>query len=344
MSNQGQANGQSLEGCKEQQYVINTLQLENGQELNEARINFVTLGTPHHDSRGQITNAVLLIHGTASNWRAYTDQWWCNCMYGAGQPLDLEQTFVVISDNLGAGKSSKPSDGLRMHFPRYRHSDVARAQHHLIHDHLGIQQLQAVIGISYGGRLSWQWAIQHPSALKGVIPMIASPFPSAGRRGMQDFLGQEALLLDPSWQGGNYEEQPKNFLLSLMAYWVFVDGSQHLWNVAPTRKQSMRYLPKLAQKLAANLDANDWIYQLRVNDDFNAAASLDRLTAHVLAIELDGDEMVPSELGQIAQARQILGASSDYALIKDAGRGHSALPIVMPDIAPRIGQFLQNLN
>ncbi len=329
---------------QEQQYVIDNLVLENGQHLEGARINFVTLGTPERDSNGRISNAVLLIHGTAGNWRVYADTWWTRAMYGAGQPLDLERTFVVISDNLGAGRSSKPSDGLRMRFPRYGHSDVVQAQHRLISEHLGIAQLRAVIGSSYGGRLSWQWAIQHPTALRGVIPLIASPFANAGRRGMQDYLGQEPLLSDPSWQGGDYEQQPRNFRLALMAYWVFLDGAQHLWEVAPTREQALRYLPDLANKLAANLDANDWIYQLRVNDDFDAGHALDRIKARVLAIELEGDEMVPVELGQIEQVKQLLGKHIEYLLIKDGGRGHSALPQVITTIAPRIGEFLQGLG
>ena len=329
---------------KEQLYVIDDLVLENGQHLKDARINFVTLGTPQRDANGCINNAVLLIHGTASNWRAYADSWWTKAMYGPGQPLDLERTFVVISDNLGAGHSSKPSDGLRMTFPRYQHSDVVEAQHRLISEHLGIAQLCAAIGSSYGGRLCWQWAIQHPTALRGVIPMIASPFANAGRRGMQDYLGQEPLLSDPSWQGGEYAQQPRNFRLALMAYWVFLDGAQHLWEVAPTRAQALHYLPELAIKLAASLDANDWIYQLRVNDDFDAASSLDRITAQVLAIELEGDEMVPVELGQIDQVKQRLGERIDYLLIKDSGRGHSALPHVINKVAPRIGAFLQGLD
>ena len=169
-------------------HLIDNFQFESGQTLALARINYTTLGTPQLDSSGLIQNAVLLIHGTASNWRIYTQDWWANSMYGPGQPLDLGQTFVIISDNIGAGGSSKPSDGLRMNFPSYQHGDVVRAQHDLVTNHLGINQLRAVIGSSFGGRLAWQWAIQYPQAAKSIIPMVASPFPLAGRRGMQDYL------------------------------------------------------------------------------------------------------------------------------------------------------------
>jgi len=330
---------------EQKQICIEHFEFQSGEVLKSLKINYVTLGTPQHDANGSICNAVLLVHGTAGNWLTYAQKWWTSNMYGPGQPLDLDHTFVVISDNIGAAKSSKPSDGLRMDFPRYTHADVVKAQHHLVHHHLGIQRLHAVMGSSYGGRLTWQWAVQYPDTVKGVIPMIASPFPNAGRRGMQDFLGLEPLLIDPTWNGGDYEQQPRNFPLALMAFWVFVDGAEHLWNVAPTRERSWSYLPDLAKKIAANLDANDWIYELRVNDDFNAAASLESIRAKVLVIELSGDEMVPAELGHLEQAKQILGDRIDYVKIRAvSGYGHSSLPQTIQNYTPRIHHFIRSLD
>lgn len=328
----------------ERAFVIQNFAFESGQTLDEVHINFVTLGTPKRDSDGSIVNGILLVHGTGSDWRAFAANWWTKNMFGPGQPLDLNNTFVVISDNLGAGASSKPSDGLRMKFPEYRHSDVVNAQHLLVKECLGIQRLHAVMGSSYGGRLSWQWAVQHPRSIKGVVTMIASPFPAAGRRGMQDSLGLEPLMIDPSWNGGDYEQQPQNLPLALMGYWVFVDGAHHLWRLAPTREGSLAYLPDLAKKLAAKIDANDWIYQLRVNNHFDVAASLDSIEAQVLAIELDGDEMVPVELGQMEEVKGRLGERVEYLLLNDTGRGHSALPSLIQHIGPRIGQFLSKLS
>jgi homoserine acetyltransferase len=52
-----------------------------------------------------------------------------DALYGAGEPLDLSHYFLVIPDVIGAGDSSKPSDGLRAHFPRYGYKDQVRAQH-----------------------------------------------------------------------------------------------------------------------------------------------------------------------------------------------------------------------
>ena len=328
----------------EKLHLIRNIEFDGGQTLAQARINYVTLGTPQHDSNGHINNAVLLIHGTASSWHMYAEKWWSSHMYGPGQPLDLRNTFIIISDNIGAGSSSKPSDGMRMGFPSYQHSDVVRAQHDLVTNKLGIQQLRAVIGSSYGGRLTWQWGIQYPDAVKGIIPMIASPFALAGRRGMQDYLGIEPLLLDPTWDGGNYNEPPRNFPLAIMAYWVFMSGVNHLWNAAPTRERSQQHLPRLAEKIAAKLDANDWIYQLRANDEFNVAPKLEEIQAQVLAIAVDGDEMVAVELGHLDEAKRRLGDKMDIVLAKDSGRGHAALQHEVGAYAPKINQFLKSLD
>jgi len=54
-------------------------------------------------------------------------------------------------DALGAGKSTKPSDGMRATFPRYNYDDMVLAQYRLVTEHLGIKRLRLVMGNSMGG-------------------------------------------------------------------------------------------------------------------------------------------------------------------------------------------------
>jgi homoserine O-acetyltransferase len=339
------ATGDYVALAKENSDVIKNFMFANGETLPELRINYVTWGNPKSDSAGHITNAVLLCHGTAGSWRSFASPWWANKLYGPRQPLDLTKYFVIASDALGAGKSSKPSDGLRMQFPTYTHADVVHAQYLLLTQGLRVQHLQAVMGISYGGRLAWQWGVQYPEFMRGIVPLIASPFPNAGRRGMQDFLGIEPLLRDPTWNHGVYTEQPRNLPLAIMTFWVFVDGAGHLWEVAPTREQAWQYLPDLAKRVGQNLDANDWIYQLRVSDGYDVASQLDRIKAHVLVVNMAGDEMVPVELGHIERALEKLGDKAEYVLVKEAaGYGHAAVSQTVDIYGPKIGAFLQQLE
>jgi homoserine O-acetyltransferase len=331
--------------AKEGSYVIKNFTFTSGERLDELRIQYATWGEPKKDRDGHITNAILLCHGTTGSWQSFARPWWAANMYSPEQPLDLAQYFVIASDAIGSGKSSKPSDGLRMNFPKYRHDDVVKAQHILLTEGLGVRHLHAVIGISFGGRQAWQWSVQYPEFMRGIVPIASSPFPNAGRRGMQDALGIEPLLRDPTWNQGAYTEQPRNLPLAMMAFWVFIDGVGHLWDVAPTRERSFQYLSELAKQLAQNLDANDWIYQLRVNDGFDAYSQLERVNARVLVINMAGDEMVPVDLGHLEKAMQKLGAKAEYLLVKEAaGYGHLAVGQTIDIFGPKIGAFVRKLE
>ena len=131
-----------------------------------------------------------------------------------------------------------------------------------------------------------------------------------------------------------------------MTYWIFMSGVNHLWRAAPTRELALRHLPRLAKKIAAKLDANDWIYQLRANDTFNAAQSLEAIEAQVLAVVIDGDEMVPVELGQLEEARRILAEKMEIVEISDSGtgKGHTSLQHVLQACAQKINEFLKLLD
>src|SRR5262245_6478252 len=148
--------------AKESTFVVKDFGFVSGERLAELRINYATWGEPKRDSAGKITNAILLCHGTMGSWRSFAS-WWATAMFGPGQPLDTSRYFVIASDSIGTGKSSKPSDGLRMGFPKYRLDDVVHAQKRLA-EALDVQELVAVVGVSYGGRQAWQWGVQYPEA------------------------------------------------------------------------------------------------------------------------------------------------------------------------------------
>jgi pimeloyl-ACP methyl ester carboxylesterase len=50
----------------------------------------------------------------------------------AGAVLDADRYYIILPDNIGHGRSSKPSDGLRATFPNYRFADMLRTDfvHH----------------------------------------------------------------------------------------------------------------------------------------------------------------------------------------------------------------------
>src|SRR5256886_5322133 len=102
-------------------------------------------------------------------------------------------------------------------------------------------------------------------------------------------------------------------------------------------------LPLLAKQITQNLDANDWIYQLRVNDGFDAYSQLERVKARVLGINMARDEVVPIEPGHIAKASAKLGPKAEYLLVRAAaGYGHATVGQTVDVYAPKLGEFLTN--
>ena len=66
---------------------------------------------------GRVTDVVLLLHGTGGSGRQFLAPQFADVLFGPGQLLDENRYYIVMVDNVGHGKSSKPSDRMRAHFP-----------------------------------------------------------------------------------------------------------------------------------------------------------------------------------------------------------------------------------
>ncbi len=93
--------------------VVKDFRLASGETLPELRIHYRTLGKPQTDAKGVVRNAVLVLHGTTGQGGNFINAVFAGELFGKGQPLDAERYFIILPDNLGHGKSTKPSDGLR---------------------------------------------------------------------------------------------------------------------------------------------------------------------------------------------------------------------------------------
>ena len=116
-----------------------------------------TLGSPHRNSAGQIDNAVMVLHGSGGSGKNFLVPLFADELYGPGQPLDLIRYYVILPANLGHGGSSKPSDGMHMHFPKYDYDDMVLAQHRMLTEGLGVTHLRLIMGTSMGCIISFVW-------------------------------------------------------------------------------------------------------------------------------------------------------------------------------------------
>ena len=99
-------------------FVSKDFVFSTGEKLAELRLHYTTLGRPVKNSAGVVTNAVLIMHGTGGSGRGFLSQTFAGMLFGAGQMLDATKYYIILPDDIGHGRSSKPSDGMKMKFPR----------------------------------------------------------------------------------------------------------------------------------------------------------------------------------------------------------------------------------
>jgi homoserine O-acetyltransferase len=308
----------------EQDVVLKDFSLRDGETLAELKIHVTTLGQPHRNAAGQIDNAVMVLHGTGgSGWQFLRPQF-ADELYGPGQPLDIRRTYVILPDNIGHGKSSKPSDGLKMRFPKYDYDDMVEAQHRMLVEGLGVTHLKLIMGTSMGCMHSFVWGETYPDFASALMPLACEPIEIAGLNRMWRQLAINGIEADSAWQAGNYASQPVAGLRAAENL-LFVAGSAPLYYQAqyPTRKAASDYAEERVANGIKELDANDLIYQLDSSRNYNPWPKLERIRVPLTWINSADDFINPRNLPVAAQALKRM-PTARFRLIPETAdtRGH----------------------
>ena len=303
--------------------VLRDFRFKDGASLPELRMHYLTLGTPRRGADGRIDNAVMVLHGTGGSGRQFLQPHFADELYGPGQPLDLARYFIILPDNIGHGRSSKPSDGLRMRFPAYDYDDMVEAQRLLL-DRLGVGRLRLIMGTSMGCMHIFVWAEAHPEAARAALPTACLPTEIAGHNRMWRHMAVEGIRRDPAWREGNYESQPVQGLRTAMSL-LQVAGMNPLLlqRDFPTRAQAEAYIAERIERDLASRDANDLIYQLEASRTYNPLPQLERIRIPMTWINSADDYINPPGYG-IAEAAAARMPGVRYILIPASAdtRGH----------------------
>jgi homoserine O-acetyltransferase len=288
--------------AKEHSIAIKDFRFGTGETLPEVTMHALTLGTPRRNAAGEIVNAVMLLHGTGGDATSLLQPHFGDLMFARGAPLDITKMFVISPSSLGHGKSSKPSDGLRLAFPRYDYDDMVRAQHRMLTEGFGIARLDMIIGTSMGCMQSFVWGPMYPGFVRRYVPLACNAIPIAGRNRMFRQIVIDGFRNDPAYAGGNYADpaalkqgQETFANMSLIA------GSNpyRMQAEAPTLEAAQSLLAaSKARLLARAADPNDTIYQYDASRNYNPAPRLGEITAPVLWINSADDFINPEGLGE----------------------------------------------
>jgi homoserine O-acetyltransferase len=309
---------------KEGTWTVRDVRFADGQTLPEVRLHYRTLGSPRRDA-GRVVNAVLILHGTGGSGAQFLQPQFAGELTGPGQLLDASRHFLILPDAVGHGGSSKPSDGLRMRFPRYDYEDMVRLQHRLVTEHLGVDHLRLVMGTSMGGMHAWIWGYRHPEMMDGLVPLASVPTAIAGRNRVWRKMLMDSIRDDPAWAGGEYQKPPRIGLRAAVHLLMLVGSVPIQWHrLAPTRDAADRFLAEQLDRRVATADANDMLYQFDASRDYDPSPHLERIAAPVLAINSADDVINPPELGLMETLMPRVKRGT-YVLIptSDRTRGHS---------------------
>ena len=303
-------------------FVIHNFRFQSGETMPELRMHYTTLGTPVKDADGRTTNAVLVLHGTGGTGHQFLRPIFAGVLFGPGQLLDASKYYIILPDNIGHGKSSKPSDGMHARFPQYDYADMVLLQHELVEKGLGVDHLRLVMGTSMGCMHSWMWGEAYPDEMDALMPLACLPVQIAGRNRIWREMIIDGIRQDPEWKNGEYSSEPRAGL-EISADFLLIAGSAplHMQQDLPTREAADKYLEQAMKRMTAELDANDFLYAVSASRDYDPSSKLDSIQVPVMFVNSADDFINPPELG-IAEREIKKVKNGKFALLPTSEKTH----------------------
>jgi homoserine O-acetyltransferase/O-succinyltransferase len=283
---------------KEGDYTAQNFQFKSGETLPELRMHYATFGTPARDANGRVTNAVMLLHGTTGSGAQFLAPQFAGVLFGPGQLLDIARYYVILPDNIGHGKSSKPSDGMHAHFPQYDYDDMVAAQHEMLEKGLSVNHLRLIIGTSMGCMHSFVWGETYPEFMDGLMSLACLPVQIAGRNRVWRKTVMDAIRNDPAWKGGDYVEQPQIALETAAGIFYSAAGSAlQMQKEHPNREATDVADDDFVKQFVASHDANDFLYAVNASRNYDPSPQLEKISVPVMFVNSADDFINPPELG-----------------------------------------------
>ena len=279
-------------------FVLRDFHFASGETLAELRLHYTTLGKPQHDAQGHVTNAVMILHGTGGDGHQFLRAQFADVLFAAGGLLDTARYYIILPDNIGHGRSSKPSNGAHARFPHYGYADMVEAQYRLLAQGLGVERLRLVMGTSMGCMHAFMWGELHANRVDALMPLACLPVQIAGRNRMWRRLVISAITSDPAWQGGDYTSEPAVGLRNAAGILLIAGTAPaQLQRQYPTRDAADRHTDESLAAVLDGLDANDLLYQVSASRDYDPEARLGEIRAPLMWVNSADDFINPPELG-----------------------------------------------
>ncbi len=350
------------------------LRLDSGVDLGPFTIAYSTYGSLNADR----SNAILICHAlTGDQYVAEPHPitgkpgWW-DILVGPGKVLDTDRYFLICPNVLGGCMGSTGPGEIDpatakpwgLTFPVYTIADMVRAQVKLI-DHLGIEQLFCVTGGSMGGMQVLEWASAYPERVFAAVPIASAARHSAQNIAFHE-VGRQAIMADPDWCGGNYQQQGRNpargLAVARMAAHITYLSEQALHRKFGRNLQDRNaltfgfdadfqvenYLRHQGISFVERFDANSYLYMTRACDYFDLAAEHGGVLANAFkgtrtrfcVISFTSDWLYPTpESREVVHALNAAAANVSFVEVA-TDKGHDAFLLDEPEFHATLRGFL----
>ena len=305
--------------------------LETGITLPEVTIAYNTFGklSPKRD------NVVWVMHALTAD--SDVSDWWPHTVE-QGRFLDPDKWFVVCANVIGSCYGSTgptsidPNTGTPYYnnFPDVTVRDMVMC-HSLLAKHLGIKQINTIVGSSLGGFQAIEWLVSEPEIAQRAV-LIATdyrcrPWLAAINKAMY-----MAIEADNSFGEARADAGAKGLAaaraIGLLSYrgQAAYDSTQDDKdkNHSPFERRVHSYQAYQGKKLCDRFDAYSYIKMCKSTDSHDvsrgrgsAEETLSRVTAKCMVVAISSDILFPSsyhrELASMLPSAEYHEIESDYA-------------------------------
>ena len=342
--------------------------------------------TVAYESYGQLNaagdNCILICHAISGDSHVarhdnQDDPGWWDIVVGPGKAIDTNSLFVICPNLLGGCRGSTgpgspnpvTAKPYGCDFPTVTVGDMVEVQRRLL-DHLGVQQLRAVVGGSLGGHQALTWATRFPDRVRGVVALATSPRLTSQALAF-DVVGRNAILRDPHFYGGQYYDKPQGpdvglALARMIGHITYLspEAMQEKFEADRLNPRDLAiefekkfsvgsYLGYQGAKFVERFDANSYVTLSLAMDLFDLGGTREKLAAAFrpsrcrwLVVSFSSDWLFPPDQSRnIVHALTANNAAVSYCNVQSPC-GHDAflLPDELDVYGGMIRAFLENLD
>ena len=281
------------------------LALESGRELFDFNLAYTTLGKLNKEGN----NVIWITHALTAN--ANPLEWWSG-LVGERKFFNPKEHFIICVNVLGSCYGSTgplsinpETENFYYHnFPEITIRDIVKSLD-LLRVHLGIENIQTLLGGSLGGQQAVEWAIQQPKLIENLILIATnaqhSPWGIAFNESQRLAIKSDSTWLSSSDDAGlkGLKTARSIALLSYRNYQTYqITQSDEVGTDG--NYKAVSYQNYQGEKLTERFNAFSYYHLSKVMDSHNVGRgrssvqnALNQIEAKTLVVAISSDILFP---------------------------------------------------